>query len=157
MELAQIGDFGALREQESVSALLDLNRFTAPYGLALTEGQAIALSQNREAALQRTARLEFGGGILPKLILAFRESPNFPGGDPVATISELTDIFYEYKNETMDALTDDGLLSAMLTAFDGPCCGSTELLASRDLAEIARLIRGGAREDEPEEAEDEWN
>ena len=157
MELAQMGNFGAMRQRESVAELMNMNRFTAAYGLVLTEAQALALTQNRDAALQRTARLEFGGGILPKLILAFRDSPNLLGGEPVEILSELTDIFYEYKNETMDAFTDDELLSAMRTAFDGPCRGSTELLAAQELDALARMVRGGVREDGVGELDDEWN
>lgn len=156
MELAQIENFGALREKETVAELLALNRVTAAYGLVLTQTQALALSQNREAALQRTARLEFGGGILPKLILAFRDSPYFPGGDPVVVLSELMDIFYAYKNETLDALTDDELLAAMRAAYDGTCHGCTALLAGRELELLARLVRSGP-EAGGEEEDDDWN
>lgn len=158
MELAQMGDFGALRQKESVAELLKLNSVTAPFGLALTEEQAIALSQNREAALRQTARLEFGGGILSKLVLAFRDSPYLPGDDPIEILSELTELFYEYKNETLDALTDDELLTAMKTAFDGPCHGSTELLAGKSLEALARYIRSGPEDESADEGDDdEWD
>ncbi|NCB64181.1 MAG: hypothetical protein EOM52_11380 [Clostridia bacterium] len=159
MDLAQIGDFGLLRQKEAVTELMSVNRFTAAYGLVFTEEQALVLSQARESALRHTARLEFGAGILPKLVLAFRDSPELPGEDPVALLSELTDIFYEFKNETLDALTDDELLAAMKAAFDGPCHGSTELLAARDLSALAGFLRNGpaAGGAEEEEDGDVWN
>lgn len=144
-------------ERQEVNELLTLERFTIPYGLALTEAEAKSLTHVRQQALTHTGRLEFGGSILPKLILAFRTSPHLHPQNFASTLAELTEIFYTYKNETMDALTDDELISAMKSAFDGPCHGSTELLAGRDLEELARAIRSAPLMDEMEEGADEWN
>lgn len=78
------------------------------------------------------------------------------------TITRLQEIFYLYKNESMDELTDDELLDYMKEAFEGECEGSLEFLEETVLEGFARnirregnfffgknyKIRGGEKEDE---------
>ena len=60
--------------------------------------------------------------------------------------SKVCSIFYEYKNESMDALADDELIEKMQEAFNGECQGSTDYLEETILEELARNIRvGGER------------
>lgn len=140
MELSHLTNPGLARQRDT-ETLLSCNRFTAPQGLSLTAGEALALSQRREQALRQTGRLEFGDGILQKLLLAFHDSPFLTPHDYADTLGELTEIFYTYKNECGDALTDDELLTVMRATFDGPCQGSVDLLAGRELAELAQSLR----------------
>ena len=62
-------------------------------------------------------------------------------------MEQLQSIFYEYKNETLDELTDDELIEAMKDYFDGQCQGSVEYLEETCLEELAGGIRGRSTKD----------
>lgn len=124
--------------------ILDCNRHTAQYGLTLDPGQAMALAETRENALKRSGRIEFGVGITEKLIMTFCDSPYISQDDYEATLHELTLIFYDMKNETWDAVSDDELLGSMREAFDVYCHGSADILAGSVMPQLAKHIhRGG--------------
>lgn len=132
--------------KNQVARVLDMNERTAKFGLVLTEEDAKQLVEERKNSLVEKQRIEFGEGILPKLIDAFCDSPYIYQDNYVDAIGRLQDIFYEYKNESMDALTDDELLEKMREAFNGECQGSTDYLEETILEELARNIRvGGER------------
>lgn len=133
--------------QRELQRILACNEQTAGRGLVLTSAQAAALVQIRAESLRSTGRVEFGGGITPQLIGMFADSPYIEPESYAETIGALTEIFYAFKNETMDAVSDGELLSAMRGFFDGTCAGSTELLAGREMPEYARRIRAGGRTD----------
>ena len=59
------------------------------------------------------------------------------------TLHEVTGLFYEFKNETMDIVSDDELIDFMKEAFNGFCKGSLELLAGRALPMLAEHVRSG--------------
>lgn len=124
--------------------ILDCNRHTAQYGLTLDPGQAIALAETRENALRRSGRIEFRAGITEKLITAFCDSPYISQDDYEAVLHELTMIFYDMKNETWDAVSDDELIRSMREAFDVYCHGSADILAGSVMPQLAKHIhRGG--------------
>lgn len=91
--------------------------------------------------LKEQQRIEFGEGILPKLIFTFCDSPYIYQDNYVDTIRRLQEIFYLYKNESMDEFSDDELLDFMKNAFDGECEGSLEYLEETCLEELARSVR----------------
>ena len=70
------------------------------------------------------------------------------------TLHELTEIFYFYKNETLDLMSDDELIKFMKNSFDGKCQGSLELLSERELANMARNLRYGYPPDYSEDLEE---
>ncbi len=132
--------------------LEECNRATEPYGLTLSPHQMRALEEERAKALRNTGRVEFGEGILKKLILAFCDSPYIMQDSYESVIAELQEIFYYFKNESLERLTDDELLEAMRSFFNGPAHGSTEVLAGSSLEELCRKSGGIEQEDE----DDEW-
>ena len=150
---------GGLMREHAAQALWQLNEQTEPYGLSLTRAQALSIMETRDIALAETGRVEFGGGAPEKLILAFRQSPYLYAANYAETLRELTAIFYEYKNESLDLWTDDDLVARMEAAFDGPCKGSLELLAGRELERGARALRTGrtneADKDEEGQSDDD--
>ena len=85
--------------------------------------------------------MEFGEGILKKLILAFCDSSYIYQENYVDTLIRLQEIFYLYKNESMDELTDDELIDYMRESFEEKCQGSLEHLEDTCLEEFAREIR----------------
>lgn len=121
--------------------IMEMNHKTEAFGLVLTEEDAQILMERRMESLKEQQRVEFGEGILPKLIFTFCDSPYIDQENYVDTLIRLQEIFYLYKNEAMDELTDDELLDFMKTAFDGECEGTLEYLEETILEEFARSIR----------------
>lgn len=117
------------------------NKYTQKFGLQLTEQEALVLVEERKRSLKEEERIEFGEGILPKLIFAFCDSPYIYQDNYVDTIATLQDIFYLYKNESLDELSDDELITYMKEAFEGECEGSLEHLEDTSLEAFAREIR----------------
>ncbi|WP_075719156.1 DUF6323 family protein [Roseburia sp. 499] len=151
-----------LSGKNQLQKVIDMNQKTEKFGLALTEEEAKLLVERRQENLREQQRVEFGEGILPKLIFTFCDSPYIYQENYVETITRLQEIFYLYKNESMDELTDDELLDYMKEAFEGECEGSLEFLEETVLEGFARnirregnfffgknyKIRGGEKEDE---------
>lgn len=111
------------------------------YGLVLNEAEITELVELRGQALRNTGRVEFGGGILPKLIRAFCASPYIEPYDYAATLGDLQDAFYYFKNESEERFSDDELIEFMQKVFDGQAYGSTEVLTSISLEELCRWAR----------------
>lgn len=160
-ELSLFSGFSnALVQKQAVHEVMRYNNVTAEYGLALTEQQAVALVETRSIALGETGRIEFGGGIIDKIILEFCDSPYLSDHNYEETLHELIETFYYYKNETLDLVSDEQLIKYMKKSFDGICQGSLELLSGRELDRLAGNVRFGRAydysEDDPQpEQEDE--
>ena len=114
--------------QETMDKILACNKYTEKYGLLLTKQQAIALSQTHISALRENKRIEFRGGIVDKLILAFCDSPYISKNDYEDTIHDLINLFYELKDNTWETISDKDLIEFMKHSFNNYCHGSKELL-----------------------------
>lgn len=134
---------GALMEQQVTDKILACNQDTAVYGLVLTGQQAVALAHTRTGALKDTKRIEFNSGIIDKLIMAFCNSPYITNENYEDTLHELIEMFYDFKNDTWDVVSDDELISFMKRAFNGRCHGSLELLSVEALSQLSRHIHSG--------------
>lgn len=132
-----------MKQQEDITEIISCNEYTNAYGLALTEKQAVRLVETRKNALQKTGRIELGGGVIDKLIATFCDSPYISQQNYETTLHELIDLFYDFKNDTWDSITDDELIGFMKKAFNENCHGSLELLSSRDLMQLSQHIRQG--------------
>ena len=144
-------DMGWLREEgerRQKEELRAINEDTQKYNLVLSEEEIAVLLQERKAILKEQERVEFRGGILKKLIAEFCDSPYIWQDNYADTLGRLQEIFYLYKNESMDRLTDDELLSFMKEHFNGDCMGSADYLEDTCLEKLARNIRAGRREEE---------
>ena len=134
-----------LSGKNQLQKVMDMNAKTERFGLSLTEEDARMLVEKRLESLKEQQRVEFGEGILPKPIFTFCDSPYLDQGNYADTIAQLQEIFYLYKNESMDELSDDELLSLMKEAFDGECQGSLDFLQETVLEKYARKIRSDGR------------
>lgn len=134
-----------LFEQQQSTLLRKTNEYTNQFGLCLTEDDIQELMVRRRECLAEQQRVEFGKGILDQLIYAFCDSNYLDQENYAETIARLQDIFYLYKNESMDECTDEELISMMRAAFDGECQGSLEYLEGTYLEEFARNIRANTR------------
>jgi uncharacterized protein DUF6323 len=129
--------------KQDVNKLLECNTITQQYGLQLTKQDALILAQNRVDALKINGRIEFNGGITEPLSYSFCDSAFINKLNYVDVILELTQIFYYYKNECNDELSDEELMEFMKFSFNGKCQGSLELLKSKALALMLDNLKYG--------------
>lgn len=132
-----------LQQQKQLGRVLETNEASEKYGLTLSEQDAELILTERKNALQEQRRVEFGGGIAEKLIYEFCDSNYIDQSNYVETIIRLQDIFYLYKNEMQDEITDDELLHLMKEQFELICFGDLDYLESTGLANFAQAIRAG--------------
>jgi hypothetical protein len=125
----------------AVNEVLLCNERTSCYNLCITEQQAVELVEARSQNLRDNGRVELGGGVIDKLIDAFCSSAYLMQDNYMETIHELMEIFYYYKNDTLDLLSDDDLIDYMKQSYDGICQSSTELLKGREMDRLARWVR----------------
>ena len=131
------------KRQIEVANIKKCNEFTNKYGLILSDTQIESLIEKRIDILKNTGRIEFRTGIIDKIIKEFCDSPYINQENYVLTLYDLLDIFYEYKNETMDLVTDDELIKFMKKAFNGVCKGDIEYLSGTIMYEMKQRILKG--------------
>jgi len=133
----------SMLHQQSLIEIRKCNDYTSVYGLRLSEPDIKLLVENRKESLTSNGRIEFGGGVIDKLIMEFANSPYIQQDNYVSKIQELQETFYYFKNETLDELGDDEIIRLMKQYFDTECQGSTEYLQSTVVEKISRKIRFG--------------
>lgn len=119
------------------------NEKSEHFGLSLTREESQELILCRNESLRKYKRVEFGSGILDKLIFTFCDSQYIEQDNYLETLEKLQDIFYEFKNESMDRLTDDELLTFMREQFEGVCFGDLDYLENTCLERFSAAIRAG--------------
>lgn len=131
------------QQKQGIQQVVACNDKTSEYGLMLSEEEARELMICRSDTLQESRRVEFGGGVLPKIITAFCDSQFISQDNYMETLIELQEIFYMYKNESQDELADEELLSFMRTQFEEVCFGDLEYLSGTCLERFCRALRSG--------------
>lgn len=123
----------------------ETNQYTEKYGLALSEEDAELLLAEKKQILKNERRVEFGQSILPQIIYTFCDSSYISQDDYVDTLIRLQEIFYLYKNEMHDEITDEELLTFMKEQFETVCFGDLQYLEGTCLDIFAKAIRAGYR------------
>ena len=132
-----------LQQQNQLAKVLETNQATAQFGLSLTAQDAELILEERKNVLKEQKRVEFGQGIVPKIIFEFCDSDYIDQNNYVDTIVRLQEIFYLYKNEMQDEITDDELLHLMKEQFEKICFGDLDYLEGTCLSNFAQAIRAG--------------
>ena len=132
-----------MAKQTQVKEVLARNQDTEKFGLALSEKEARLLVAERGEVLKKERRVEFGEGILPKLIDTFCDSAYITQDSYCDTLVRLQEIFFLCKNEMLDEITDDELLEFMKEQFEGVCYGDLDYLEGTCLDIFAQAIRAG--------------
>ena len=127
--------------EKTKQEVLACNAISERFGLTLSEKEIIELVESRTTALKDTGRVEFSGGILPKLIYAFCDSPYIDQENYLGTLEELQEVFYYFKNESLEQFTDDELIEFMEKIYNGIGQGSTEYLYGTSLELLCRYAR----------------
>ena len=141
------------RKQIEITNIKRCNEYTNQYGLELSDNQISNILEIRRETLKETGRIEFREGIIDKLIKEFCDSPYINQENYATTLYELIEIFYEYKNETMDLITDDELIAFMKKSFDGICQGDLEYLSGTVMYRMRENLLSGKSIDYIEEGE----
>ena len=132
-----------LQSQNQLAKVMETNRTTEKWGLVLNEQEAKLILEERAHALRQERRVEFGPGIAEKVIYEFCNSDFINQENYVDTIIRLQEIFYLYKNEMQDEITDDELLHLMKEQFENLCYGDLDYLEGTCLDNFAQAIRAG--------------
>jgi len=130
-------------KEKAALSLLASNERTEQFGLSLTSEDVEKLMVSRKESLKTHERIEFKSEVLQKLIDAFCDSVYLRQDNYVETLEQLQDIFFEYKNEAEENLTDDELITFMREQFDEICCGDIDYLANTCLERFCQAIRAG--------------
>ena len=91
-----------MSEQNQIAQVMKENEYTRRFGLTLSQEEAAELVSRRREDLREQQRIEFGEGILTKLTRMFCDSAYIEPEDYAQTLGRLQEIFYLYKNESMD-------------------------------------------------------
>ncbi|MCI8726355.1 MAG: hypothetical protein HFG66_09615 [Hungatella sp.] len=136
-------DWMMLLQQNQLAKVMKTNEETERFGLALTEQDARLILKERNNVLAEQRRVEFGEGIAAKIIYEFCDSDYIDQNHYVDTIICLQEIFYLYKNEMQDEITDDELLHLMKEQFEQLCFGDLDYLEGTCLAQFSQAVRAG--------------
>lgn len=134
-------DADKLQLAKAVNELEACNPVIGRYGLSLSSDDVQALVVGRVEALSVSERVEFGGGVTKELVLAFAGSPYVSQVTFAETVLELQDLFYEFKNESLEQIPDDELVATMRSLFDGVAEGDAARLAEALFDGLARTVR----------------
>jgi hypothetical protein len=132
-----------LQEKNQLNQVIKTNESTERFGLSLTEQDAKLILEEQKNSLAEQKRIEFGEGIVTKIIYEFCDSAYIHQNDYVDTIIRLQEIFYLYKNEMRDEITDDELLHLIKEQFENLCFGDLDYLENTCLVHFAEAIRAG--------------
>ena len=158
--MPQMEQKGLMRmEQEHfLQELSAVNARTARFGLTLSPQAMEEIRLSRVSALSDHGRVELGPSAVSLIVEGFCDSPFLLQDEYEATLMELVDAFYYFKNACADMLTDDELIQAMRERYDA-YDGSVEAVTGTTLEALGRARRlGEAFEDgfaEEEEDDDE--
>lgn len=132
-----------LQKQNQLEKVMETNQRTQQFGLVLSEQDARLILEERNDTLRKQRRVEFGPGIVAKIIDEFCDSAYIDQNNYVDTVIRLQEIFYLYKNEMQDEITDDELLHLMKEQFGNLCFGDLEYLEGTCLEIFAQAVRAG--------------
>lgn len=132
-----------LQNQNQLKKMMDTNQTTQRFGLILSQKDAERILEERKHSLNEQRRVEFGSGIAEKVIYEFCDSAYITQNSYVNTVIRLQEIFYLYKNEMQDEISDDELLHLMKEQFENICFGDLEYLEGTCLEIFAEAIRAG--------------
>lgn len=125
----EIFELSNLSLNSEKNKLIECNKFLNEYGLSLSMKDIDSIVERRTLALKNNKRIELDGGIIDKVIREFFDSPYISNDDFIETITEIIELFYYYKNETNDSISDDDLLKLMRKYFDDFAHGDLDYLS----------------------------
>lgn len=136
--MSKMFELSNLNVNSEKNKLIECNTFLNEYGLSLSSEDISSIIERRSLALKNNKRIELDGGIIDKVIREFFDSPYISNDNFVETINEIIELFYYYKNETNDLISDDDLLKLMRKHYDDFAKGDLDYLSRNFLEEIKK-------------------
>lgn len=145
--------------EDTVGEIMALSEKTAEYGIRLTEAAALEIAGTEKSCISDNGRVSFGKSAAVKLTNKFAESRYLDSESFGETVCLLVEAFYYAKEECGDDFSDDELIDAMFELFEHKSEGTMELLVSRDMDSLCRMIRenGVNREVDDMAADFRWS
>jgi len=134
-----------MHDQMCLKQVQETNQYTAKFGLSLSQEDTEILLAEKNRILKEERRIELGQSILPQIIYTFCDSAYLSQENYRETLVRLQEIFYLYKNEMLDEITDDELLNFMKEQFETVCSGDLNYLEGTCLDIFAQAVRAGYR------------
>lgn len=134
-----------MNNQMWLKQVQETNQYTMQFGLSLSNEDTEILLAEKNNILKVERRVEFGQSILPQIIYVFCDSAYISQTNYTETLIRLQEIFYMYKNEMQDEITDEELLNFMKEQFETVCYGDLDYLEGTCLDIFAQAIRAGYR------------
>ncbi len=131
------------KQQEEITRISDCNEMTRRFALELNTEEVKELIESRNDSLKKYQRVELGKGILDKLVFTFCDSQYIQQEDYLELLTELQDVFYQLKNDTLDKVSDDELMTFMKEQFEEICCGDMVYLKDTCLERFSAAVRNG--------------
>ncbi|MBE5978835.1 MAG: hypothetical protein E7249_06840 [Paenibacillaceae bacterium] len=132
-----------MNRQQWLKQIQETNQYTSKYGLQLSEEDTEDLIEEKSHTLKAERRIEFGQSVIPQIIYIFCDSEFISQDNYLDTLIRLQEIFFLYKNEMQDEITDEELLNFMKEQFEDVCYGDLEYLESTCLEIFSEAIRAG--------------
>lgn len=126
--------------EKEVMKIINCNEFLHKYNLDLSQKDVEGIIEKRKESLKQFGRIEFDNWVVEKIIKEFCDSQYISKENFINTIYELIDIFYFYKNETNDLVSDDELIKFMKKYYDNFAHGDLEYLSNTILEKMKRNI-----------------
>lgn len=142
------------RKEIEIKKIRKCNEYTSNFGLTLSDNQINNIIERRIETLKNTERIEFRESVIDKIIKEFCDSAYIFQSNYAETIYELIEIFYEYKNETFDLVSDNELIDFMKKSFDGICQGDLDYLSGTVMYKMRQNVLENKPLDYKKEDED---
>lgn len=134
-----------MNSQMWLEQVQETNRYTEQFGLSLSQEDTEILLAEKNNILKAERRIEFGQSILREIVYTFCDSAYISQENYTETLIRLQEIFYLYKNEMQDEITDEELLHFMREQFETICYGDLDYLEGTCLDIFAQAVRAGYR------------
>jgi len=132
-------------ETHLVEQLRKANEDSEKFGLVLTEQDIELIVAEKNYTLKEENRVEFGESIIPQIIREFCDSSYINNYNYTDTLIKLQNLFFKYKNEMEDEITDRELLNFMKQQYEEVCFGDIDFLEHSCLEVFAKKVRNGYR------------
>jgi hypothetical protein len=107
-----------------------LEKVAAESGLALTAEQVREIVEAEGACLSESRRVSFGESAAVRIVREFASLPFVSEDDAAKTIAELTESFYDLREDFPASTTDAEILESLREAFDGDAAGDAGFAAA---------------------------
>ncbi|MEG0548039.1 MAG: DUF6323 family protein [Coprobacillus sp.] len=128
------------KKVEAVNKVMVCNNISSRYGMILKQEDVLRIIETQELSLVEQERIEFGGTIIEQLIYAFCDSQFISKYEYAESMIKFVEIFYHYREELDEFLSDEEIIEYMQRSFNGPCQGSMDWLESSQLWILMKAI-----------------